>query len=229
MVNILLIEDNPGDARLIHEFLKETNNFDFKLDVAETLSEGLKYIDDKKFDIVLLDLSLPDSSGFDTIIKTKEKIKDFPIVILTGLNDEVIARKAIQIGAQDYLVKGQIESNTLIRAIWHAIDRHEMLTALESLARSLKNKEARLREIIENSANSMIVVNENRIIQFVNPAAVKFFGKKPKELVGHEFQFPIINSNNTEIEVITKTNPRASTHNPGILDFGFRNGNNPIP
>ncbi len=151
-----------------------------------------------------MDLSLPDSSGFNTIVKTKEKIKDFPIVILTGLNDEVIARKAIQIGAQDYLVKGQIESNTLIRAIWLAIDRHEMFTTLESLARSLKNKEVRMREIIENSANSMIVVNESRIIQFVNPAAVKFFNKNPSELVGHEFKFPIMNGDNTEIEVANK-------------------------
>ncbi len=156
-----------------------------------------------------MDLSLPDSSGFNTIVKTKEKIKDFPIVVLTGLNDEVIARKVIQIGAQDYLVKGQIESNTLIRAIWHAIDRHEMLTTLESLARSLNNKEIRMREIIENSVISMIVVNENRIIQFVNPAAVRFFNKNPSELVGHEFKFPIKNSDNTEIEVVDKNGKLA--------------------
>jgi len=204
-----LIEDNLGDVRLIRELLKEAHNFNFELVHAETLSDGLNYANERSFDVIILDLSLPDSSGFDTIVKTKEKIKKFPIVVLTGLNDEVIARRALQIGAQDYLVKGQIESNTLIRAISHAIDRHEMLTTLESLARSLKNKEVRLREIIENSANSMIVVNENRIIQFVNPAAVKFFNKNSSELVRHEFKFPIMNGDNTEIEVVKKNGKLA--------------------
>ena len=93
-INILLIEDNPSIIRLIQELLKDAENFNHELIHTESLSEGLKYVKERSFDIVLLDLSLPDSSGFDTIIRTKEKIKNCPIIVLTRLNDEIIARKA---------------------------------------------------------------------------------------------------------------------------------------
>ena len=104
-VNILLIEDNPGDARLIEEMLKDAIDFDFKIKASSDLSEGLKAISKEKFDVVLLDLNLPDSQGFETIFQTREKAENVLIVVLTCLDDEKFARKAVQAGSQDYLIK----------------------------------------------------------------------------------------------------------------------------
>lgn len=203
-INILLIEDNPSIIRLIQELLKDTEDFNHELINAKSLSEGLKYVKERLFDIVLFDLSLPDSSGFDTIIRTKEKIKNCPIIVLAELNDEIIARKAVQVGVQDYLIKGQIESHFLVRTIWNAIDRFKMLSTLRSLAISLKTKESRFREIIEKNVNGMIVVDLNNKMRFLNPAAIKLIGKKQSEIIGQECDFLKYENNSSEVEIIRK-------------------------
>ena len=105
-INILLVEDNPGDIRLIEEFFKEVRDFDYKLKIANDLKTGFKDIENIEFDVILLDLTLPDSMGINTITRTRDKANELPIVVLTGDNDEEIARKAIQAGAQEYLIKG---------------------------------------------------------------------------------------------------------------------------
>ncbi len=203
-INILLIEDNPSIIRLIQELLKDTEDFNHELINAKSLSEGLKYVKERLFDIVLLDLSLSDSSGFDTVIRTREKVKNCPIIVLAELNDESIARKAVQVGVQDYLIKGQIESHLLIRTISNAIDRFKMLSTLRSLAISLKTKESRFREIIEKNVNGMIVVDLNNKVRFLNPAAVKLIGKTESEIIGQECDFLKFENNSSEVEIIRK-------------------------
>ncbi len=103
---VLLIEDNPGDTRLIKEMLKETKIGSYNLIIKNSLSEGLEALLINKVDLILLDLMLPDSSGLQTVTILLEKIKNKPIIVLTGRNDEELAIKTLKLGIQDYLVKG---------------------------------------------------------------------------------------------------------------------------
>ena len=107
--NVLLIEDNPGDARLIREMLAEEPDSPFNLHFSERLAHGLDFIANEKPDLVLLDLSLPDSLGLETFAKVYEHSPAVPIIVLTGTDDKTVALKAVKGGAQDYLVKGKLD------------------------------------------------------------------------------------------------------------------------
>ncbi len=122
-IRVLLIEDNPGDVRLIKEMLREADPVHFKLESADQLSEGLKLIAKGGFDLLLLDLGLADSQGIETLKKAQAKTSGIPIIVLTGLADEMVGINAVQEGAQDYLMKGQIDGVLLVRTIRYAIER----------------------------------------------------------------------------------------------------------
>lgn len=123
VTKILMIEDNSRDVRLIQEMLKEVPNFSFEVKHSERLDEGLEYLKDDKFDILLLDLNLPDSTGFNTFIKARDSKSKVPIVILSGAADEETAVEAVHEGAQDYLMKGEVDGRLLARSIFYAIER----------------------------------------------------------------------------------------------------------
>jgi EAL domain-containing protein (putative c-di-GMP-specific phosphodiesterase class I) len=124
--NILLIEDNPGDARLIEVMLAETGSLLFSLEHAASLYEGIEHLEKSAFDVVLLDIGLPDGNGLDSIIEITNKVPDTPVVMMTGLDDEETAIAALRMGAQDYLVKGRIDSRSLLRSIRYAIERRHV-------------------------------------------------------------------------------------------------------
>lgn len=105
-IKILLVEDNPGDARLLQIALDEAGTNQFALTHAKRHDEALRYLEDEGFDVVLLDLSLPDSQGLDTFTSTRAKAPEVPIIMLTGLDNEAFALESMQHGAQDYFVKG---------------------------------------------------------------------------------------------------------------------------
>ncbi|KCZ73016.1 putative heme/steroid binding protein [Candidatus Methanoperedens nitroreducens] len=145
-VNVLLIEDNPGDARLIKEMLIEAKNISFDIEWKDRLSSGLERITMGGVDVVLLDLILPDSPrGFDTFTRTQAQAPEVPIVVLTGLDDETFAINAVRRGAQDYLIKGKVDSNLLTRTIRYSIARklgeERHFTAME--LREFDGKEGR--------------------------------------------------------------------------------------
>ncbi|MGZ7209389.1 MAG: response regulator [Methanobacterium sp.] len=123
LIRVLIIEDNPYDLRLIEEMLKEVSYPSFELISADRLDKGLKLLLNDGFDILLLDLTLPDSAGLDTFASVYDQAPEVPIVILSGIEDEDTAIKAVREGAQDYLVKGQVSSLLLSRAISYAIER----------------------------------------------------------------------------------------------------------
>jgi len=126
LINIMLIEDNPGDARLISELLKDGRREFYQLAHVDRLSRGIDHLKQGPMDIVLLDLNLPDCTGLDGLTNVTCVAKQVPIIVLTGLDDEGVAVTAVQSGAQDYLVKGQVDSNLLWRSIRYAIERKQL-------------------------------------------------------------------------------------------------------
>jgi len=133
-IKVLLIEDDPGDAGLIRETLAEVRGDRFDLECVERLSTGLERLSIGGIDVILLDLGLPDSLGLDTFIEVHAQAPEVPIVVLTGLDDETLAVKALQKGAQEYLIKENVNSSMLARVLRYSIERHRLLAALRSLS-----------------------------------------------------------------------------------------------
>jgi len=142
-IKIVLIEDNPGDARLIKEMLTEAKSACFLLEWRNRLNEGLRWLTENSADVVLLDLGLPDSQGLDTYAKVHAQFPQLPIVVLSGLHDESVAVRAVRDGAQDYLVKGQIDGRLMARSVRYAIERKN---AEEALREAHDNLERRVKE-----------------------------------------------------------------------------------
>ncbi|TVP60258.1 MAG: response regulator [Nodularia sp. (in: Bacteria)] len=144
LIKVLLVEDNPGDVFLLQELLEEVTTANVELQPAEQLCEAFDCIARNSFDVILLDLSLPDSQGLDTFISMARHAKATPIIVLTGLDDETLALRAMQSGAQDYLVKGQVTGDLLVRSMRYAIERQHSENAL-------RQSEERFRVALKNS------------------------------------------------------------------------------
>lgn len=144
-LSILLVEDNPADAHLIRLYLGESSQ---KMDVfhSQTLFDGLEIIRTKDIDLVLLNLELSDSNGFRTLTRFMESASQLPIVVLTGINNEIIGNQAIKAGAQDYLVKGQFDARILGRVVRYSIQRFAALLKMQDTASKLTTSEKRYEE-----------------------------------------------------------------------------------
>lgn len=141
-IKVLLIEDSNEDAIIIREMLNETSKIPFQLTYVSRLKTGFEKLFQESFDILLLDLNLPDSWGFDTFIRTYDQVPELPIVILSGFDDEDVAVKAVREGAQDYLIKGEIDGRLLARSIYYAIER-------KNTEKQLMKTQKDLRKLIE--------------------------------------------------------------------------------
>ncbi len=163
LLNILLIEDNPGDARLIQEILAETSYSGWDFTHVDSLKLGLQLLSEQEFDILLLDLNLPDCQGVETLTRALTHSPEIPVVLLTGLDSEEFALEAVRQGAQDYLVKGQFDGMSLVRTLSYAVERAMLLkeasrraTELETLA----NVGAALRTVESIAEMTQIVVQK---------------------------------------------------------------------
>ncbi len=125
-LQVLVVEDNAGDARLLQEMFSKEKPGSFQLTHLLRMSEALLHLEKGGVDIILLDMGLPDGHGLDTVRRAQAVAPGVPVIVLTGLDDEELAAEAMKEGAQDYLIKGQIESRALPRALRHAIERHRM-------------------------------------------------------------------------------------------------------
>ena len=147
-VNILLIEDNPGDAHLVKLYLKEAS-VKHELLHADTFFEGVEMIKNNEISLILLDLSLPDSSGFKTLTNIIQEARQIPIIVLTGTNNEIVGNQSIKAGAQDFLVKGQFDAKLLGRSIRYSLRRFETQLKLEETAQNLAISEKRFTDAQE--------------------------------------------------------------------------------
>ena len=125
-VHVLLVEDNAGDARLLREMFSKEKGDSFQFTHYLRMRDAETHLAKGGVDIVLLDMGLPDAHGIETVLRAHAAAPNVPMIVLTGLEDEALAAEAMKVGAQDYLIKGQIESRALPRALRHAIERHRM-------------------------------------------------------------------------------------------------------
>ena len=144
-VNILLIEDNLADARFLQEVLKQPKFQNFSLFHVKRLKEALNILGECQknpaaFDVILLDLTLPDSQELDSLKPLMECVSNLPIVVLTNNNDDELAIEAVRQGAQDYLVKRQVNDESLLRSLIYAIERKQTLESLRNLNQTLTDK-----------------------------------------------------------------------------------------
>lgn len=139
-LKVLLVEDNAGDARLIQESLEEASDQRFELETAETLQGGLQRLSCGGIDAVLLDLALPDSFGQETFVRAKAQALGVAIIVLTGLNDDSLALKLVQGGAQDFVAKVDVSGNNLTRAILYAVERTRLELDFRKLNAELEER-----------------------------------------------------------------------------------------
>jgi PAS domain S-box-containing protein len=175
---VLLIEDNPGDARLLQEYLEDPAGGPFVVRHFETLQDGLASLAQDGADLVLLDLSLPDSSGLESFRKLHEVAPQLPIIVLSGLNDENVAIEALHQGAQDYLVKGHVDTRLLVRAMRYAIERKR---AEEELA----NERDLFHSLLDNLPDRIYFKNQkSEFIKISRAVARQFKLDHPRDAIG---------------------------------------------
>lgn len=136
MLRVLLIEDNPGDAMLVRERLTDIRGTPFRCTAVDTLEEGLQACEADTYDVVLLDLNLPDSNGLGTVDELRKCVPTVPLVILTGMDDLDTAVEALRRGADDYLSKSDLSTETLRRTLTYAVERRKLRLSLESAVRA---------------------------------------------------------------------------------------------
>src|SRR5260370_27412895 len=174
---VLLVEDNPADARFLREEIAGAGAGGVRLTHVSRLEDALRKLDAEDFDIILLDLSLPDESGLETLVRAHARAPGVPIVVLTGTDDEALAIKAVREGAQDYLVKGRTDGNLLVRSMRYATERKHAIEALQ-------RREEHFRSLIENALDLISIISEDGTIRYVSPSHERVLGYSADELVG---------------------------------------------
>lgn len=186
-LHLLLIEDNAGDADLFREYLDDLRGKRFRISHVTELGQALAYLSQHDIDIIILDLMLPDSTGIPSLASMHRAAPRTPIVVLSGIADEELGQRAIQTGAQDFLHKNALDSDTLARSLRYATERFRLQNQFRSL--------------VENNADAIVVVSRDGIVTFINQAAEALFGRPRSELVGTPFGFPIEGNEPADIEL----------------------------
>ncbi|MEN6425635.1 MAG: PAS domain S-box protein [Phycisphaerales bacterium] len=178
-LRLLIVEDDIVDRKLLERLLAQSSLGACEVRHANTLGAALDLLKDLSFDVVLLDLGLPDSQGMDSVSRLQSQAPHLPIIVLSGLDDERTATQAVQIGVQDYLIKGQVDASLLMRSIRYALER-------KKAERQLQATELRYRTIFENSAVAIMMADENRQLVSWNKFTEQLLGRGEEQLRGRD-------------------------------------------
>ncbi|MBD3223353.1 MAG: PAS domain S-box protein, partial [Caldithrix sp.] len=176
-LKILLVEDNPGDVRLLKELCKDAKNLDVRFEEASLLAEALDLISQSKYDLIIMDLGLPDSQGLSTLNAMFPHTEDTPIIVLTGLDDETTAFNAVKNGAQDYLTKEDISPQLINKSIRYAIQRNQSKKILKESWRSLDTLLGNLPGMAYR-----IRYDDHETVEFISAGCMELTGYSVQEL-----------------------------------------------
>jgi len=176
-MRILLIEDNPDDVRLLREYLAETRTCRVEVAHERRLSAGLNRLTEQNFDAVLLDVALPDSHGLDTVIRVRSAAKRIPLIVLTEIEDEVLAVRLTQAGVQDYLIKGQMSGPLLTRSLRYAVELARMEEAVGEVER-------RFQQLADNAPVMAWMTEPDASCSFLSKSWYEFTGQAPETGLG---------------------------------------------
>lgn len=197
---ILLFEDNSADADFAGECL-EQSNLSFEILAVKCLADGLQALDAQTFDLILLDLSLPDSGEIATLQAVVGAARDEVIIVLLGEDDEEWSLKTLQEGAQDYLCKDRLSGEVLRGSIRSAVARANRMKKVTSQTREVQHNADLLRRIFDANTDAMLILTQEYEIKFLNPAAAQLLEAQPESLVGEIFPFEVERGKRIELEV----------------------------
>ena len=188
MIRLLLVEDDPADAKFVEKVLREGRAVDFSIQRAADLSSAKEVAQSSSFDMVILDLNLPDSQGVETLSQFRSVVgESVPIVVLSEDDDEGVSETLLYGSETEFLAKLHLDHRIVPRLLYHLLQRQRTETGL--------------RELIYGYPDGMIVVNFHGVVLFANPAASDLFGRSIGELISHQFGFPVVHNEAVEIEI----------------------------
>lgn len=185
---ILLIEDNPGDARLLRIALMESDLYECKLDWITTLAEGITALENNFYMAVLLDLTLPDSRGIVTLTTLVSRFPALNIIVLTGYDDKVFGLQTVQAGAQDFLVKGKFDADSLSKSLRFSMERQRILSTLDIAQAEITKSREQYELIFQQSLDSIFLTAMDATIMNCNEAAAHALGYSREEMIGTSFK-----------------------------------------
>lgn len=199
-VRTLVVEDNPADADLVRERLGDAPGAVFEIEVAPTLAEAGKRLADAHFDVVVLDLNLPDSLGLETLVRFRDYSPVLPFVIVSGAIDADIRDRALAEGAQEVLAKHEVNSRLFAMSILNVFERHRS-----------ERRRRRVEKLLETSPDAMVVVDQKGNVQYVNEAAVQLFARTREDLRSESLSFSVREGEAVEVRV-----PRPRPEEPRV-------------
>jgi two-component system cell cycle sensor histidine kinase/response regulator CckA len=224
-LKILILEDNADDILLLKEMTAEMSNFDFadtefEMNYRESLREGIQYLKSHLVDLIILDLTLLDSQGLNTLQRLREakEASNIPIIVLTVMDDKKAGIEAVKMGAQEYLVKSDITARFLSTSIRYALERHQLKLQLEKETEELEQSENQFIEILTSIPDGVIILDKDNTLHFMNPAAEDLLGRENMKSPGKSFAFPMITdeSESREIEILRQDGNPATIEMRGV-------------
>ena len=208
-MRIVLIEDNLGDARLMREMFRESLNFAYQITQQGSMAKALRFLAGNPVDVILLDLGLPDAGGIEAVRMARAAAPNVPLVVMTGRDDDALAAQALHAGAQDYLIKGQLDLRAMLRAIRYAIER-------KSMEDTLFLEKERAQVTLNSIADAVISTNTSGAITFVNHAAGRLIGLSAGQSIGRPLREVLRIRDADGAETAIKPRPAASKPDPKL-------------
>jgi PAS domain S-box-containing protein/putative nucleotidyltransferase with HDIG domain len=213
-IAVLIVEDNEEHANLFSLYLERSQTHKFSVTKTARLAAAIEEIAENSYDVILLDLTLPESQGLNTFYQLHTRSDNIPIVVLSGLDDELAAIEAVRGGAQDYLVKGHADQQLIIRSIRYALERKKS-------AEDLRLSEERFRSMIENSSDLIALIDREKRYSYVSPSYEKIIGYAPENLLGRQI-IELLHPDETEIVLEMILLALESKNFQTNLDFKLR-------